>query len=844
MTAAAAPQPVRAGPRPASPGGRPLAAGIAALALGAGLWLAAAYPIAPRWVLAAFLLWSALAFLRPAAWLVLVPAALPLLGFASWTGWLIFEEFDLVLLGSAVGGYARAAFAPEAAGGRQTPGPADSSDSAKSAAARYARRIPVLSVILLGLFLLSQLVALSRGIADAGGWRFSWDQGYDEPLNSLRLGKSYLLALLMLPLFQRQLAQSTPSASSVDPEHAATRAFSLLSGGMALGLAGAALAALWERRAFPGLLDFSSDYRTTALFWEMHVGGAALDGFLALTVPFALRELLAARSRLRWLASGVLLLLAGYACLTTFSRGVYLAVAVSLGLLAVLGALRSPRGADGGAQRSVLRYLLQCGLFALAAGAAFLVFRSGGYRALLAVLGVVALTLPLGVLLRGASPALWLAGFVAGGTMAAGGFLLSWLLPKGPYVVYGLAFAFALAFIALYRRGAPRTLLGAALASYVWTLLAAAYVALSWGAMPAFSDAVVVLAGVLALLCYSAVAARPPWPEALRAQAAAFAGLVVLAGAMVVFSGGAYMSGRFSTSERDFDGRLEHWSKGLALLQSPGDWWLGKGLGRFPASYFYGAHGAEFPGSYKVADAPDGSRHLLLSGPQHLFGFGELFRVSQRVPVVRDGPYRLTLDARASEAARLHLEVCEKHLLYSAGCAIVGVDIRPAAGEWQRVAVQLDTQALSGGSWYAPRLAFFSLAVETRSRVVEIADVNLLDPQGRNLLRNGDFAAGMERWFFTSDRHHLPWHIKNMFLNVLFEQGIVGLLLFLGLLCGALWRLAAGSARAHPLAPYLAASLLGFALVGMFDSLLDVPRVAFLFYFLTTVSLLLRPARR
>ena len=46
-----------------------------------------------------------------------------------------------------------------------------------------------------------------------------------------------------------------------------------------LGLAGAALATVWERTAFTGLLNFSSDYRATALFWEMHVGGTALDGF-------------------------------------------------------------------------------------------------------------------------------------------------------------------------------------------------------------------------------------------------------------------------------------------------------------------------------------------------------------------------------------------------------------------------------------------------------------------------------------------------------------------------------------------------------------------------------------
>jgi hypothetical protein len=35
----------------------------------------------------------------------------------------------------------------------------------------------------------------------------------------------------------------------------------------------------------PGLTNFASDYRTSALFWEMHVGGAALDAWLMLSFP-------------------------------------------------------------------------------------------------------------------------------------------------------------------------------------------------------------------------------------------------------------------------------------------------------------------------------------------------------------------------------------------------------------------------------------------------------------------------------------------------------------------------------------------------------------------------------
>ena len=132
------------------------------------------------------------------------------------------------------------------------------------------------------------------------------------------------------------------------------------------------------------------------------------------------------------------------------------------------------------------------------------------------------------------------------------------------------------------------------------------------------------------------------------------------------------------------------------------------------------------------------------------------------------------------------------------------------------------------------------MAVENPQTRVDVDNVSLIAPGGQDLIANGHFAQGMSRWFTTSDRSHLPWHIKNLFLNVLFDQGIVGLLLFVALTGGALFRLIVGSARGNPVAPFLAASLVGFLLVGLFDSLLDVPRVAFLYYLLVMVSLILQ----
>jgi O-antigen ligase len=175
-------------------------------------------------------------------------------------------------------------------------------------------------------------VSLLRSVSAAGGWTFDVFQGEADPLNGLRVFKSVAAAALFWPLLRSEIR--------ADREAAVRR----LAAGMLAGLTIVELAVLWERSAYPGFLDFSTRYRTTALFWEMHVGGAALDAYLALAAPFVAWWLWSARSWPGWCAAAVLALLTGYAVLTTFSRGVYFAVGASLVLLAVLMAARDSRG--------------------------------------------------------------------------------------------------------------------------------------------------------------------------------------------------------------------------------------------------------------------------------------------------------------------------------------------------------------------------------------------------------------------------------------------------------------------------------------------------------------------
>jgi hypothetical protein len=279
----------------------------ALLALVGGLFLAWHHPLWRTAAVAVFAAGVVVSAQGRGTWLVVLPAAWPLLNFSPWTGWLTFDESDLLILGVLAGGFVRLSFE------RADPRPA--SGRRPSGSGRRGGRL-VMAFAGLGVF------ALLRGLVDAGGWSFGWFDGYADASNSLRLSKSLAYAAALWPLLRAELRRSPPQI------------LQRFAHGMQIGLACVGVVLLWERTAYPGLLDFSARYRTTAAFWEMHVGGATIDAYLALAAPFAAWALVSARSRRGWVAAAILALLTGHACLTTFSRGAYVGAALPLFLLA------------------------------------------------------------------------------------------------------------------------------------------------------------------------------------------------------------------------------------------------------------------------------------------------------------------------------------------------------------------------------------------------------------------------------------------------------------------------------------------------------------------------------
>jgi hypothetical protein len=658
------------------------------LALVAGTSLALHHPLWPSAVTVVFAGWVALTFWRPGLWVLVLPAALPWMNFSPWTGWIVFEEFDLLLLGALAGGYARWAH------------------DASPAGAMWRLPTGAWRTALALLFGALSVVSLYRGMADAG-FGVGWYDGYTDALNSLRVFKPLAYALLLWPLLQRQLQGSTP--------------FFLrrLSRGVLVGLSVVCVAVLWERAAFPGLWDFSEPYRTVALFWEMHVGGAAIDADLALTLPFVAWALWAAKSPAQWLGAAAVALLAFYACLTTFSRGLYLAVA---GPMLLLGLWLQTRGVGFDARAS-LRQSVAYATLAAAAGAALHLAHA------------------------------------AYGTAGAVGVSLGFLLMLA---------------VLVQRLGGWRRAAGTGLA------------------------------------------------------------LLLVLQAVAVFGTGSFMAARVNASERDFGGRLQHWRNGLGLLQSPADWLFGIGLGRLPASYARFVPEREFSGAAQWIELPPGLTAVRLSGPRTQSELGGLFALTQRVPLPPEAAYWVEFDARVLAPADVLLSVCEKHLLYEGRCQSARLRLRPADASWQHHRLPLSGPLL--GDEGVPRLRVFALSILTAGAEIEFNKLRLTGAGPDNLLRNGDFSRAGAHWLPGAQSYFVPWHIDNLYLELLIERGLAGLALFLALAGWALWSLLVGPGRREPIAPFLAASLCGGLLVGLVSSVMDVPRVAWLFWLLLLLA--------
>jgi len=292
---------------------------------------------------------------------------------------------------------------------------------------------------------------------------------------------------------------------------------------------------------------------------------------------------------------------------------------------------------------------------------------------------------------------------------------------------------------------------------------------------------------------------------------------------------GKFSQSRLATIKTDIGIRSAHWQDALHILSQAGNLVFGAGLGTFPANYFWYSSATTRPALYAFVREGD-NVFLRLGG-------GESLYFEQVVPVKPEREYRIQLNLRTkNESAALTVPLCEKALLYSFTCAWNTIKFSSPNGQWIHKEIRVKTRHFGPpGSRFKRqvKLSMFNQQVGTE---IDVDNITLLDAAGHNIIQNGDFKQGMQHWFFSTDSH-LAWHAKNLFIHILFEQGWLGLASFLALLAttmGALLR----RAGKDPLALTQFVSFTGFLIVGLVDSLIDDPRLDFLFFWLLIIALI------
>lgn len=291
---------------------------------------------------------------------------------------------------------------------------------------------------------------------------------------------------------------------------------------------------------------------------------------------------------------------------------------------------------------------------------------------------------------------------------------------------------------------------------------------------------------------------------------------------------GKFSQARLANIQADMGIRTAHWQDALNILSQAGNPIVGVGLGTFPSAFYWYSGTPTRPATYAFLEE---NHNVFLR-----LGGGESLYFEQGVSVSPTHTYRLSMDVRSSaKSAALTVPLCEKALLYSFTCEWKTLQIQGEPKQWQHQEIEVKTDGFGPPGSLLQRPVKLSMFNQDKNIVIDVDNVVLRDKNGVNLVRNGDFSKGMQAWYFSTDSH-LAWHAKNLFIHVLFEQGGLGLGAFVMLLAAVGWTLLKRSFH-DALALSLFVSLTAFLIVGLVDSLIDEPRLNFLFLWLMMIAL-------
>ncbi len=388
----------------------------------------------------------------------------------------------------------------------------------------------------------------------------------------------------------------------------------------------------------------------------------------------------------------------------------------------------------------------------------------------------------------------------------------------GAYMAMTLPFLLGVSLTAHRWRALPALFVVAAVAGYtlIVTFARTAYAA--------------ALASTLTAMAAWLLAGRRATTEPVR-RVVAILMIVPILASLIASASSGFMRDRLGEAAKDLLIRQSNWRHFQVIRDNPPlNMVFGAGLGTYPRIML--AHeGEDRPSDFRL-EGPDTDRFLTIAALTPLF-------IGQKIILPLSGKLKLTVQWRAmTPNGVLSITICEKYLLYSDNCR--GQDIRPATpGSWEAASIEIPLAGL-GQSKVLGRLnrpiefSLFSVPGAT----IAVKDLSLIDDWGWQVLSNANFQHGMDRWIFTDDRH-VAWRIFNLYLMLLFETGILGLLSFAAVSVLAIGGGVLALRRGEVMGAAIAGAVVSFLVSGLFDNVMEAPRLATVFLLVCGVGLIL-----
>lgn len=727
------------------------------------------YPYARLPILSGTLLYCGYLYKNRMAWLFVIPALIPVSDLTLYSGRFLLSELDIILMATVAMLLWRGT------------GPAKPVAS--------GTRLASLAIALMAI---SYIVSSAINLSYPTGENANSFGIYQSPLNTLRVAKGFLWAMILWPFLRSQY--------NTDPEK--TR--NCFIAGLLTGLFLAGIGILWERgvidslvhgqdiyRVLGDLLNFSTTYRVTGFFSSMHVGGTAIDGYLIMAIPFCGYVFLSSGSSRYQMASIICLMLGSYAIMVTFSRGLYGAFGM-VGLFMAFAMMRI-YVKTGHIRTRKFPVIVILYIFATLYLAGL--FKYGGYESITGAFFFIVATI-------------YAVPFLQKMPVGRSVVILGVIILFGSYIVF-----LSLAESKWVENGVLLSAISALATGLIFTAVAGfcrrSLLPAEYSLKNEFRKATLfsLITGIFWLGII---------PPLLNVR----------------------VNTRFSTTGQDFSHRYKKWRRTLSFRQKGLLHELfGTGVGSFPRYYFFNNYDDELVVNYHYGR--EGKVYFLS------IGYGD-FNITQKIPDFEPGKSYI-LRAKTRERARsrtgtysLSLELCPKHIIYSDRYIPNCIQRRiqgKSDGKWHQVEFSFNSgRTGKSGMFYWP--VALLIGNGTRDTVADITAVQLLDKSGNNLISNGDFSQQGDRWAMIRDYSHDAWHEKNIFIHLIFEQGYYGLMAFLFLFTLALVTQIRAMKNRDPLAPVLIAALTGMLIVGLFGTVIDNPRVTTLYFLLVFFGLL------